>query len=434
MTLDPLDVDGFFAAPGSLDPEAYIELEYTFECVGSPRRSAAALCMEQSTAQWARAGVNEDLRPRFAAKVIDIESRPITEFSVGVAGTADEGPRVAMGARDASGARGAVEARGGMHACRALIAHPHANFGPRLPNLLSAVLGEGVFHVPGVPVVRLEDIRFPASFLAAFAGPRFGLAGLRERLDAHGRPLFIGVIKPNLGLAPEAFAALGNAGLVGGLDIVKDDEMLADAAWSPLAVRARLLGEARARAERETGAPKAYLANITDEVDRITALHDEAVGAGAGAVMLNALPVGLSAVRMLARHATVPLFAHFPMLAAFTQVPGFGAHPRVFTKLQRLAGCDAVIFPGFGERMRTAEAEVLAQVRACLEPMGSLKAALPVPGGSDSAATLAGVRERIGHADFGFVVGRGVFGHPGGPAAGARALRAAWASLRHAAT
>jgi ribulose-bisphosphate carboxylase large chain len=402
------DIAAFFARTGELDADAYLELDYTFECVGDPRAAAAHLCSEQSTAQWRRVGVDEDFRPRFAARVLALDATPRPAgFSLPL-------PQLPPG---------------DVHACRATIAHPHGNFGARLPNLLSAVCGEGTFFAPGIPIIRLEDIRFPAAYLADFEGPQFGVAGLRERLQVFDRPIFLGVIKPNIGLAPEPFAALGFEGWLGGLDIAKDDEMLADAPWSPLAVRAALLGDARRRAEAATGVPKGYLANITDEVHQLAALHDVAVAAGANAVMVNAMPVGVSGVRLLRRHATVPIVTHFPWIAAFSRVPTHGVHSRVVTRLQRLAGADMIIMPGFGERMFTPDAEVLENVRACLEPMGPLRPCLPVPGGSDTAATLPSVFARIGHVDFGFVAGRGVFGHPDGPAAGAASIREAWSAI-----
>jgi ribulose-bisphosphate carboxylase large chain len=405
--MTPDDIAGFFAARGGLNLDEYIELEFSFECAGDPRLAAAHLCSEQSTAQWRRVGVDEDFRPRFAAKVLELHAETRAGFSLQVACTAP----------------------GQVHACRATIAHPHGNFGPRLPNLLSAVCGEGVFFSPGIPLIRLEDIRFPEAYLAAFAGPQFGVAGLRDKLQAFGRPIFFGVIKPNIGLPPEPFAELGYQAWLGGLDIAKDDEMLADAPWCSLEQRAALLGAAARRASAETGTPKFYLANITDEVDRLLTLHDIAVENGAGAVLVNAMPVGLSAVRMLRAHATVPLIAHFPMIAAFSRLASYGIHSRVFTRLQRLAGFDAVIMPGFGGRMMMPDAEVLDCVRACLEPMGALKPCLPVPGGSDWAGTLETVYRKVGTVDFGFVPGRGVFSHPGGPRAGAASLRQAWDAI-----
>lgn len=402
------DIAGFYAKRAELNLSDYIELDFDFECAGDPREAAAHLCSEQSTAQWRRVGMDEDFRPRFAAKVLELDAQPRPAgFSIPVAG-APTGP---------------------VHAVRVTIAHPHGNFGPRLPNLLSAVVGEGTFFAPGIPLIRLQDIRFPHVYLAAFEGPRFGLAGLRERLQAFGRPIFFGVIKPNIGLPPDAFAELGYQSWLGGLDIAKDDEMLADMPWCPLAERAALLGAAARRATDETGLPKIYLANITDEVDRLRDLHDTAVSAGAGALLINAIPVGLSGVRMLRKHARVPLIAHFPFIAAFSRLAAYGIHSRVLTRLQRLAGFDAVIMPGFGSRMMMPESEVLDCIRACLEPMGPIKPVLPVPGGSDSAATLEAVYRRVGSSDFGFVPGRGVFGHPLGPRGGAASIRQAWDAL-----
>jgi ribulose-bisphosphate carboxylase large chain len=279
-----------------------------------------------------------------------------------------------------------------------------------------------------VPIVRLLDIRFPDPFLNEFQGPQFGVQGIRDQLGVYDRPIFFGVIKPNIGLPPEAFSKAGYLGWLGGLDVAKDDEMLADMDWCSLAERSALLGQARRRAEEATGRRKIYLANITDEVDRLCELHDLAVANGANAVLINAMPVGLSAVRMLRRHARVPLIAHFPFTASFSRLRNYGLHSRVITKLQRLVGFDAVIMPGFGARMMTPEQEVKENVAACLEPMGSIRPCLPVPGGSDWAGTLETVYRKVGSVDFGFVPGRGVFGHPMGPEGGAASVRQAWAA------
>ncbi len=401
------DIDGFFADAATLDAAAYLRLEYTFECAGDPRAAAAHLCSEQSTAQWRRVGVDEDFRPRFAAKVIALEAEPLAGFSLPVPGTA----------------------AGPVHRVRVTIAHPHGNFGPRLPNLLAAVMGEGVYHVPGVPIIRLERIAFPDAYLTDFEGPRFGVAGLRELLGVYDRPITLGVVKPNIGLEPRHFAALAEEAWMGGLDIAKDDEMLADTPWSPSAERARLLQDARKRSEAATGERKLYMANVTDEVWVLGPLHDRLAAAGVGALLVNTLPVGFSGLRMLRGHGRLPLFAHFPMIAAFTRVPGYGVHPRVITTLQRIAGADAIIMPGFGGRMMVPEDEVRENIHACLEPLAGLKPALPVPGGSDSAETLPMVYAKVGHRDFGFVCGRGIFGHPDGPRGGAASVRAAWDRL-----
>ncbi len=400
---------GFFADWHNLDAEKYLQLDYYFETTSDPEEAAAHLCQEQSTAQWKRVGVDEDLRDRFGAKVIDLV----------VEQTFDKPnhPYLAEESKQSYG-------------CRVKIAHPHENFGPKIPNLLTAVGGEGVFHSPGISTIKLLDIQFPESFMQHFEGPKFGVSGLRDMLGAYDRPLFFGVIKPNIGLAPEPFAELAFQGWLGGLDIAKDDEMLSDVAWSPLSERAEKLGKARLAAEKATGEKKIYLANITDEVDRLLELHDIAVERGANALMVNGMTTGLSAVRMLRKHTQVPLVAHFDFIAPFTLIPDFGVHSKLITKLQRMVGFDAIIFPGFGARMKTPSAEVLQNAEECLKPLGHLKPSLPVPAGSQWAGSTGDLYEKLGTVDFGIVPGRAVFEHPMGPKAGATSLRQGWEATR----
>ena len=389
--------------------EDYLIFEYCFETTVDPEEAAAHLCQEQSTAQWKRVDVDEDLRDRFGAKVIELKVERELE-SPSYCLPRDIGKRT--------------------HVCRVRIAHPHGNFGPKLPNILTAAGGEGAFYSPGIAVIKLMDIEFPDNFLQAFQGPKFGIKGLRDILGVYDRPLFFGVIKPNIGLAPEPFAELAYQSWLGGVDIAKDDEMLCDVDWSPLSKRARLLGAARLKSEKETGESKIYLANITDEVDRLIELHDIAVDAGANAVMVNGMTTGLSAVRMLRKHTRVPLVGHFDFIAPFTQIPFYGVHSKLITKLQRLVGFDSIIMPGFGDRMKTPDDEVLENVQECFKPFGHIKDTLPVPAGSQWAGSTLKLYKRLGTIDFGIVPGRGVFGHPMGPRGGAASLRQGWESVQ----
>jgi ribulose-bisphosphate carboxylase large chain len=407
------ELKGFFAEVRDLDPGKYVMFHYYFESVGDPEETAAHLCREQSTAQWKRVGMDEDLRIRFGAKVIGldvIDEVATSPFSI----LAQTYPR--------------------SKACRVVIAHPLENFGPKIPNLLTAAGGEGAFHSPGIASIKLMDIEFPKEYLDLFEGPQFGIEGFRDLLGVYDRPVFFGVVKPNLGLTPEQFAELAYRSWKGGLDVAKDDEMLSDVPWSTLRERTIMVGKMRRRCERETGIKKMYLANITDEVYRMIELHDLAVEGGANAVMINAMATGISAARMVRRHAIVPMVSHFDFLAPFTSVPTFGVHSKVITKLQRMAGFDVIIMPGFGERMKIPEAEVLQCVEECFKPLGSMKRVLPVPAGSQWAGTTGFLYEKLGTVDFGIVPGRAVFGHPMGVEAGARSLLLGWEAVKNGRT
>ncbi len=406
-----MDYDrAFYADWEKLDKEKYLILDYYFESTIDPYIAAARLCQEQSTAQWKRVNVDEDLRKEYASKVVDIEverepDKPSLPFQI------DNWDR--------------------LWGVRVKIAYPIANFGPRIPNMLTAVGGEGVYYSPGIYTIKLHNIIFPDGFLEQFEGPKFGISGLRDWVEVRERPIFFGVIKPNIGLPPEPFGELAYQAWLGGLDIAKDDELLCDTEWSPFEKRTEILGQLRLKAEDKTGKRCSYLANITDEVDRMLELHDIGVKNGADMLMINAMCTGLSAVRMVRKHTEVPLVAHFDFIAPITKPPYYGVHSRVIIKLQRLSGCDVVIFPGFGSRMKTPSNEVLDDIKACVDSMGVIKGALPVPAGSQWAGSIENLYNLLGNVDFGIVPGRAVFSHPMGPSGGAKSLLQGWEAVKN---
>ena len=400
----------FYVESYNINPEDYITLEYYFETDENPYEIAAHLCQEQSTAQWKRVDVDEDFREQFASKIISVERNPHSELFVD-----DENPG---------------EEQESLKGWWVKIAYPHHNFGARIPNLMTALCGEGAFHSHGMKPIKLMDVHFPDSFLAQFEGPRFGIEGIRDMLGVHDRPLTLGVIKPNIGLPSEPFAELGYKAWLGGLDIAKDDELLCDTPANPTEKRMTLLGNYRLKAEKETGKKKMYLANITDEVDRMFELYEMAQRKHVNSVMINGLTTGLSIVRVLAKKGQLPLFSHFDFIAPFAQKRRFGVHLSVVAKLQRLAGYDAQIYQGLGERMHTSVMDVVTSYRACVEPMGHLRPSLPVPGGSQWAGSFKTMFELFNSKDFAIVPGRAVFSHPMGPGAGAAALLQAWDALQ----
>jgi ribulose-bisphosphate carboxylase large chain len=185
--------------------------------------------------------------------------------------------------------------------------------------------------------VELVDAVLPDTLAARFGGPRFGLAGLRERLGVHGRPLTCAALKPQ-GLAAARLAELCETFARGGIDVIKDDHGLADQSYSPFAERVRLCQRAVARVSRETGRRIAYAPSL---VGAPRALVDQAAYAGAARV----------------------------------------APPLLLGKLFRLLGADAVIYPSYGGRFAYSEALCRGIADALRGPLHGMPAALPVPAG-----------------------------------------------------
>lgn len=65
---------------------------------------------------------------------------------------------------------------------------------------------------------------FPVSYLRKFHGPATDLIMEKERQDKFGRPLLDTSVKPKLGLSEKNYGRMVFAGLLGGLDFLKDYE------------------------------------------------------------------------------------------------------------------------------------------------------------------------------------------------------------------
>ena len=153
--------------------------------------------------------------------------------------------------------------------------------------------------------VTLQDVAFPASYLAAFGGPTVGLAGLRRRLDAPDRALTATALKPQ-GMPAAALARLAHDAAAGGIDIIKDDHGLADQAYSPFADRVAACSAAVARANRETGGKSAYAPSLSGSLDQLRAQIRIVRDAGLDTVLIAPMVVGLPAFHAIARNAPGP--------------------------------------------------------------------------------------------------------------------------------
>lgn len=302
------------------------------------------------------------------------------------------------------------------------IAFPTENFGPTIPMLLSTVAGN-LFEMGSFERVRLMDLEFPQSFLDEFSGPSVGLQGCRDILDIQDRPLLGTIIKPNVGLTPKEFGEACYESAVGGIDFVKDDELVANAPYSSIEDRIPEAMEGLDRAEEETGEKKMFAANVTDEVDNILENADVAEEAGANCLMLNFVTAGFSALRVLTEETNLPVHCHRDMFAAYTRVPDHGISPKVINKLVRLCGGDQAHVGSIDGKLYESNEDVVENSRVLTDDW-AVDTALPVSSGGLHAGRIPANLDRLG-MDVLILAGGGVHGHPGGSEAGARSMRQA---------
>ena len=306
----------------------------------------------------------------------------------------------------------------------AKIAFPESNFGDQLPMLLTALLGNDIST--GLPV-KLLDIEISRSLSESLKGPRFGIAGIRQRTGVYDRPLLLNVLKPCTGFPPESAVERFRDAARAGADIIKDDELLSDVSFNRLEKRAELFNLALRQVAEESGRRALYCANITDRADRMLVLARRAVELGCDMIMVNAPLVGVGMLQSLAEDPSVdvPILAHFAGFNAFTEAPQAGMTlPLFLGKVMRLAGADAIILPSPYSAYPLKLETFQAATRAMRLPIYDLPPALPVPGGGIHPATAYQITRDLG-LDVMLDVGGGIQGHPGGAQAGGKAMLAA---------
>ena len=194
-----------------------------------------------------------------------------------------------------------------------------------------------------------------------------------------------------------------------------------------LTERIRVHQQAAKAAYEQTGQKTLYFTNITDRPDRLMENARRVIDAGANALMVNFLTVGISALSMLADDLQInlPIMAHMNFAGGLYGPPQSGVSSHLLLgKLTRLAGADVVVYPSaYGKfAMQAAKSQRIGQ--ALLSPFYNLKPAWPMPGGGIHPGLLPKLYHELG---IDFVVGAGgaIYGHPLGPTRGAMAFRRA---------
>ncbi|MDF2661374.1 MAG: mtnW [Paenibacillus sp.] len=325
------------------------------------------------------------------------------------------------------------------------IAYPDINFSADIPALLVTVFGK--LSMDGK--IKLTDLHFSPSFLSRFSGPKFGISGVRDLLGVHDRPLLMSIFKSVIGhdLAELGEQFYGQA--AGGVDLIKDDEILFENPLTPIEKRVQVCMEAARKAQETTGQKLLYAVNITGPASRLADQAKKAIDAGANALLFNVLAYGFDTLRELSADPdiNVPIAAHPALAGALYPSPHYGISASVLLgKLIRLAGADLVLFPSpYGSVVMPKEENLAIQHALATErlaedylyvpaggsdgPSVSLRTSFPVP----SAGIHPGLVPWI-IRDFGSEVvvnaGGGIHGHPMGTAAGGQAFRQAIDAVR----
>ena len=383
-----------------------IHAHYLLETADDPRRAVEVMAGEQSSGTFiALPGETPELKERFGAR---IEKLDLLEE---VAGPSLPGAK-----------SGPIHRR-----CRVELSWPLDNIGPSLPNLVATVAGN-LFELQQLSGLRLLDIDLPPAFGERYPGPAFGISGTRRLAGVAEGPLIGTIIKPSVGLSPEATADMVEALARGGIDFVKDDELQADGPACPFEARARAVMRVVDRHAERTGKRVMFAFNLTGEIDEMRRRHDLVLELGGTCVMASLNSVGLAGMVELGRHSRLPIHAHRNGWGYLSRHPLLGWSYPAWSKLWRLAGADHMHVNGIRNKFCEPDASVVASARSLLTPMWEEKPsiAMPVFSSGQTAGQAHDTFAAIGTTDLIFAAGGGIMGHPNGIEAGVASLRQAW--------
>jgi ribulose-bisphosphate carboxylase large chain len=268
---------------------------------------------------------------------------------------------------------------------RAVLEFPEANFGGDVTLLVSSLFAGEWADSAAFSRCRLVEVGWPDGLLP---GPAF---------TAPQRVLVGAIVKPSLGLSPGEVAQTAAALAAGGVDLVKDDELLGDLPWCPLEERVRAVVASLPENVQ-------YAVNVSGRIDSLMRRAVRAVELGATAVMVSPLAQGFDSVRAL-RHAElgVPIFAHRVGAALWARNARFGVAPAVVAELTRLCGADYVQVGSFTGSVYDKPEDVRAQIAACAPAVAVIGGGVSPANAAaqvDAARVRAGVMVLLGSAAY----------------------------------
>lgn len=394
----------------SADPAAErIVAEYRIATRGDLDRVAEVMAGEQSAGTFLRVAYESDeLTARHTATVESLVEEDPEALAIGAL----------------PGSTGGTDDR--VRVARVRIAYPACNFGPSLAALMTTVAGN-LYELRDLAGVKLLDVEIPRAVLERYSGPRHGIAGTRRAVGNADQALIGTIIKPSIGLGRDEMRQVVRDLAAAEIDLVKDDEINADAVYFPLAERIDIVQDVLEDEIQRTGKPTMYAFNITGDLDDMKRAAEHIARRGGTCAMVAVPHTGLTALAELRRSTDLVIHGHRAGFGALDRHPLLGHSFTVFQKLARLAGVDHLHVGGVNSKFWEPNENIVDSVRALGAPLGRGEAALPAVSAAQTPATAAETRRLLGTDDLLILAGGGIHGHPGGVADGVAAMREAWA-------
>ena len=296
------------------------------------------------------------------------------------------------------------------------IAFPLANIDLRtdgIAQLLCHVMG-GQMDIDIVQACHTNSITFPPHVIASLNTPRFGIQGIRDFTNTHGKPLLGGIVKPKVGCTPQILLELVKQLVEGGVNFIKEDEIMSNPSICPLEERVPLI------AEYLKDKNVIYAVCINSDPHHVLHRAKRVYELGGNAIHINFWS-GLGVYKAI-RDLDLPLFLFFQKSGdKILTNPRHDYHIKwnVICQLAGLSGVDFIHAGMWGGYLSDNEDELQETLRILHHHN-----VLPSLSCGMHPGLVAHINERFG-CDYLANVGGAIHGHPGGTLAGTKAMRQA---------
>ncbi|KFN04333.1 2,3-diketo-5-methylthiopentyl-1-phosphate enolase [Bacillus clarus] len=303
------------------------------------------------------------------------------------------------------------------------IHYPSLNFSPDLPAILTTTFGK--LSLDGE--IKLIDLSFSDELKKQFPGPKFGVTGIRNLLQVHDRPLLMSIFKGMIGRNIGYLKTQLRDQAIGGVDIVKDDEISFENSLTPLTKRIESGKEVLQSVYETYGHKTLYAVNLTGRTYDLKENAKRATAAGADILLFNVFAYGLDVLQSLAEdeEIAIPIMVHPAVSGAYASSKLYGfSSPLLLGKLLRYAGADFSLFPSPYGSVALEKEEALLITKRLTEEDTFFKPSFPVPSAGIHPGFVPFILRDFGK-DVVINAGGGIHGHPNGAQGGGMAFRAA---------
>jgi len=300
---------------------------------------------------------------------------------------------------------------------RVTIGYPSANIDwdtDGIAHLLCMIQG-GQVDIDSIKKCRVVGLEIhPQTIDTHFRKPKHGITGMREYTGNFGKPFFGGIVKPKTGITPQTLLDMTKQLVEGGVNFIKEDEILSNPAVCRLEDRVELISN------YITGKNVVYCFCINSDPAHIENRARFVSQNGGNGVHINVWS-GLGSYRTI-RNLDLPLFIHYQK-SGDKVITGkrnpFGIEWTVLCQLAAMSGVDTIHAGMWGGYLSDPEDEITAYMKILRD--GNVVPALSC---GMTAELIPPIVEKFG-IDWMANVGGAIHGHPDGTLAGAQKIRRA---------